>query len=154
MPGIGDRQGGLACCHSWDRKESDTTEQLNWTEYILLEKEMATHSSILAWKIPWTEEPTRLQSMGLPRVGQDWSIFVGMLSLGSMLMIIIVTNLAWEPVFSATLSLSQRYVAWNPFSLANLVQSYLWHALGKGLIKLSVLRYSFLSIFSSQLKSV
>ena len=30
----------------------------------LLEKEMATHSSILAWKIPWTEEPGRLQSMG------------------------------------------------------------------------------------------
>ena len=30
---------------------------------------MATHSSTLAWKIPWTEEPGRLQSMGLPRVG-------------------------------------------------------------------------------------
>ena len=36
-----------------------------------LEKEMATHSSILAWKIPRTEEPGRLQSMGLQRVGQD-----------------------------------------------------------------------------------
>ena len=36
-----------------------------------LEKEMATHSSILAWKIPWTEEPGRLQSMGSPRVGHD-----------------------------------------------------------------------------------
>jgi len=34
----------------------------------LLEKEMATHSSILAWKIPWMEEPGRLQSMGLQRV--------------------------------------------------------------------------------------
>ena len=33
-----------------------------------LEKEMATHSGILAWKIPWTEEPGRLQSMGLQRV--------------------------------------------------------------------------------------
>ena len=33
-----------------------------------LEKEMATHSSILAWKIPWTEEPGGLQSMGLQRV--------------------------------------------------------------------------------------
>ena len=37
----------------------------------LLEKEMATHSSILAWKIAWTEEPGRLQSMGLQRVGHD-----------------------------------------------------------------------------------
>ena len=43
------------------------------------------------------------------------------LFLGSMLMIIIVTNLAKEPVFSATLYLSQRHVARNPFSLANLV---------------------------------
>ena len=37
-----------------------------------LEKEMATHSSILAWKTPWTEEPGRLQSMGSWRVGHDW----------------------------------------------------------------------------------
>ena len=36
-----------------------------------LEKEMAIHSSILAWKIPWMEEPGRLQSMGLQRVGHD-----------------------------------------------------------------------------------
>ena len=36
-----------------------------------LEKEMATHSSILAWKIPWTEEPRGLQSMGSQRVGHD-----------------------------------------------------------------------------------
>ena len=35
------------------------------------EKEMATHFSTLAWKIPWTEEPGRLQSMGLQRVGHD-----------------------------------------------------------------------------------
>ena len=39
----------------------------------LLEKEMATCSSILAWKIPWMEEPGRLQSMGSHRVGHNWS---------------------------------------------------------------------------------
>ena len=39
----------------------------------LLEKEMATHSSILAWKIPWTEESARLQSMGSQRVRHDWA---------------------------------------------------------------------------------
>ena len=38
-----------------------------------LEKEMATHSSILAWKIPWMEEPGGLQSMGLQKVGHDWA---------------------------------------------------------------------------------
>ena len=37
-----------------------------------LEKEMATHSCILAWRIPWTEEPGGLQSMGSQRVGHDW----------------------------------------------------------------------------------
>ena len=37
----------------------------------LLEKEMATHSTILAWKIPWMEEPGGLQSMGSLRVGHD-----------------------------------------------------------------------------------
>ena len=36
-----------------------------------LEKGMATHSSMLAWRIPWTEEPGGLQSMGLQRVGHD-----------------------------------------------------------------------------------
>ena len=37
-----------------------------------LEKEMATHSSIIPWRIPWMEEPGGLQSMGLQRVGHDW----------------------------------------------------------------------------------
>jgi len=36
-----------------------------------LEKKMATHSSTLAWKIPWMEEPGKLQSMGLQRIGHD-----------------------------------------------------------------------------------
>ena len=44
-------------------------QSLGWED--LLEKEMATHSSILAWKIPWTEEPGGLQSMELQRVGND-----------------------------------------------------------------------------------
>ena len=44
---------------------------LGW-EYPL-EKEMATHSSILAWRIPWTEEPGRLQSTGSQRVRHDWA---------------------------------------------------------------------------------
>ena len=39
----------------------------------ILEKEMAMHSSPLAWKIPWTEEPGGLQPMGSQRVGHDWA---------------------------------------------------------------------------------
>ena len=44
-------------------------QSLGWED--LLEEEMATHSSNLAWKIPWTEEPGGLQSMGSQRVGHD-----------------------------------------------------------------------------------
>ena len=46
-----------------------------WVQFLRqedhLEKEMATHSSILAWTMPWTEEPGRLQSMGSQRAGHD-----------------------------------------------------------------------------------
>ena len=48
-------------------------QSLGWEDP--LEKEMAIHSSILAWKIPWMEEPGRLQSMGSQRVGHDWATF-------------------------------------------------------------------------------
>ena len=48
-----------------------------------LEKEMTTHSSILAWSIPWTEEPGRLQSMGSQRVGHDWATSPHLTSWGS-----------------------------------------------------------------------
>ena len=44
-------------------------QSLGWED--LLEKETATHSSTLAWKTPWMEEPSRLQSMGSQRVGHD-----------------------------------------------------------------------------------
>ena len=44
-------------------------QSLGWEDP--LEKEMAIHSSTIAWKIPWTEEPGRLQSMGSQRVGHD-----------------------------------------------------------------------------------
>ena len=44
-------------------------QSLSWEDP--LEKEMATHSSTLVWNIPWTEEPGRLQSMRLQRVGHD-----------------------------------------------------------------------------------
>ena len=52
---------------------------LGWEES--LEKEMATHSSTLAWKFPWTGKPGRLQSMGSQRVWHDWATS---LSLGRM----------------------------------------------------------------------
>ena len=49
------------------RSAGDNGDQV-WS----LEKEMATHSGILAWEIAWTEEPVGPQSMGLQKVGHDW----------------------------------------------------------------------------------
>ena len=55
-------------CSPWGRKESDTTERL---QFPALEKEMATHSSVLAWRIPGTGESGGLPSMGSHRVAHD-----------------------------------------------------------------------------------
>ena len=49
-----------------------------------LEKEMATHSSILAWRIPWTGEPSRLQSKGSQRVGHDFATTPPLLRFSSL----------------------------------------------------------------------
>ena len=53
------------------RHKGCEVRSLGWEDP--LEKEMAAHSSILAWRIPWTEEPGGLQSTGSHRVGHDWS---------------------------------------------------------------------------------
>ena len=56
----------------WGRWGSGTAERLHF-HFPALEKEMATHSSVLAWRIPGTGEPGGLPSMGSHRVGHDWS---------------------------------------------------------------------------------
>jgi len=76
--GVGDGQRGLACCNSWGRKESDTTERLNWTEARGWDGWMAllTHwtwfwANSGSWS--WTGRPGARQSMGLQRVRHDWA---------------------------------------------------------------------------------
>jgi len=54
----------------WNLEESDMTERVHF-HFHALEKEMATHSSVLAWRIPGTGEPGGLPSMQSPRVGHD-----------------------------------------------------------------------------------
>ena len=64
----------LIGCSPWGRKESDTTERPHfYFHFHALEKEMATHSSVLAWRIPGMGEPGGLPSMGSHRVGHNWS---------------------------------------------------------------------------------
>ena len=91
-------------CSHWGHKESDTTERLSlslWASLVAqrvkrllamqetqvwslgwedpLEKEMATHSNTLAWRIPWPEKPGGLQSTELQRVGHDWVMSLSLL---------------------------------------------------------------------------
>ena len=58
-----------------DNRQGRTAQHKNYMQGFKhpLEKEMATHSRLLVWKIPWTEEPGRLQPMELQRVGHDWA---------------------------------------------------------------------------------
>ena len=63
-------QGSLAGC-GVSRVRHNLATKLPLLKFTL-EKEMATHSSILAWRIPWSEDPGGLQSMGSQRVGHDW----------------------------------------------------------------------------------
>ena len=59
-------------CSPWGGWESDSTERLHFHfHFHALEKEMAAHSSVLAWRIPGTGEPGRLPSMGSHRVRHD-----------------------------------------------------------------------------------
>ena len=68
LPGKPHGQRSLVGCSPWGCEELDTTEQLY---FHALEKEMATHSSVLAWRIPGMGEPGGLPSVGLHRVGHD-----------------------------------------------------------------------------------
>ena len=72
LPGKSHGRRSLVGCSPWGRTESDTTERLHFDfSFHALEKEMATHSSVLAWRIPGTAEPGGLPSMGSHRVRHD-----------------------------------------------------------------------------------
>ena len=66
----------LNACQHVEGSEKTCNVETTLSKFVISrlfwEKAMAPHSSTLAWKISWTEEPGRLQSMGSPRVGQDW----------------------------------------------------------------------------------
>ena len=76
LPGKFHGQRSLVGCSPWGRRVGHdwvTSLSLFTFHFSALEKEMATHSSTLAWRIPWAEEPGGLPSTGSHRVGHDWS---------------------------------------------------------------------------------
>ena len=68
-----DREAWCAAVHGVAKNRAQLSDFTFTFHFHALEKEMATHSSILAWRIPGTEEPGRLQLMGSQRVGHDWT---------------------------------------------------------------------------------
>ena len=79
---------------------------LGWGD--LLEKEMATHSSIFAWIVSWTKDPGGLQSMGPQRVGQDWRDWTDSSQLGQLnvtdITIVCRASFIVEPLFKFSFS--------------------------------------------------
>ena len=72
LPGKSHGWRSLVGCSPWGLEELDTTERLPFTfHFHALENEMATHSSVLAWRIPGMGAPGGLPSMGSHRVGHD-----------------------------------------------------------------------------------
>ena len=85
-----------------------------------LEKGMATHSSILAWRIPWREEPGRLQSMGSQRVMHDWATFTSLFR----------STAHWKKKFFFFSSMSHLYILDdNPLSFASFTNIFS-HSIG------------------------
>ena len=73
-PIFSSEQGGIGTDGSGKRKDLPAKQEMqvrSLSQEDPLEEEIATHSSMLAWRIPWTEEPDGLQSLGLQRVGHD-----------------------------------------------------------------------------------
>ena len=66
-----DRGAWKAAVHGVTKSRIQLSDFTFTFHFHALEKEMATHSSVVAWRIPWTEKPGRLQSMGSHRVGHD-----------------------------------------------------------------------------------
>ena len=74
LPGKSHGWRSLVGCSPWGRWGSDTTEQLHFHFSLsCIGEGNATHSSVLAWRIPGTEEPGRLPSLGSHRVRHNWS---------------------------------------------------------------------------------
>ena len=73
-PGVGDGQGGLACCSSWGHKESDTTEQLNWTLFSVLEHWIRVPTSTFTHPVIWGGQVKMVISFLIREIGSTIAI--------------------------------------------------------------------------------
>ena len=101
----------------WNVKHLSTMREtwfrsLGWGDP--LEKEMAIYSRTIAWKIPWTEEPGRLQSMGSQRVGHDWATSLHFTSLRDPDLGCVIRFSRWDWHSACALGLTRLRWSWGP----------------------------------------
>ena len=151
-PGDGEGQGSLVCCSPWSHKKSQLSDwkttnhpgstvvkdlpansgdARDWLISLLedpLEKEMTSHSSILSWKIPWTEEAGWLQSMGSQSQTRLSTLILTAVPIDSKhlsgISLILCSTAASELQFVLGLYLSVRIATRN--NLWYLLQAFLW----------------------------
>ena len=119
----------------------------NWST--LAEKAMAPHSSTLAWKIPWTEEPGALQSMGLQRVSYNWttSLFIFMhwkrkWQPTSVFLAVLGWQSWWAAVYGVAKSRTRlKWLSSSSSSISQIMTVTLWVWEIPGSTKLSMLPY-------------
>ena len=104
-------------------------QSLSWED--LLEKEMAIHSSTLAWKIPWMEERGRLQSMGSQRVGHDWATSISVIKCRWHMWDL--TQVGNEDISKHHVHVAQASMTYIPAPLASLPQLILYCLLSSSL---------------------
>ena len=94
-----------------------------------LQKGMAIHSSILAWRVPWTEEPGRLQSMASHRVGHDWATNTHIHTQPSSYCLLALLSKSNSRKTSVTLTLPLSFI--QPMGISFLPPSFLWNFFAK-----------------------
>ena len=95
-------------------------QSLGWEDP--LKKGMATHSSILAWRIPWTEEPDRLQFMGSQRVRHDWATFTFDINTCMVPVKIVNNGCSGMGVFWGVVKMSRSWLWWQLHNCVNILK--------------------------------
>ena len=151
-PGVGDGQGGLACCNSWGRKESDTTEWLNWTEGIAVDisqlwPPLHTSESFCVYRVEWFSHASLIWRIGTVVVVVVVVAFIGLVLVKPMTFDFWNLWKTWwlSHSYSFTCSISTLYSI-PPYFAFSLIRRECWTCISGNSVQ-----PSFLSLSQEQL---